>query len=76
MIEEVAERLRRLARKISLIIVEQHVELALSVVDHARVMNRGTVALDGPWAEIRGDPLLVRYLAPQDCYTAARKGHG
>lgn len=63
-IEEIAERLQRLAREISLVIVEQHVELALRVTDHAYVMDRGTVALDGPSAEIRNDPDLVRYLAP------------
>ena len=61
---EIAERLQRLAREISLVIVEQHVELALRVTDHAYVMDRGTVALDGPSAEIRNDPDLVRYLAP------------
>ncbi len=47
-IEEIAERLQRLAQGISLVIVEQHVELALRVADHAYVMDRGTVALDGP----------------------------
>ena len=63
-IEENAERLQHLAREISLIIVEQHVELALRVADHAYVMDRGTVALKRPSEEIRDDPDLVRYLAP------------
>jgi len=63
-IEEIAERLQQLAREISLIIVEQHVELALRVADRAYVMDRGTIALEGPSDEIHDDPLLVRYLAP------------
>ncbi|MGM0585786.1 MAG: ABC transporter ATP-binding protein [Pseudomonadota bacterium] len=63
-IEEIAERLRQLAREIGVIIVEQHVELALRVADHAYVIDRGTVALEGPADEIRDDPRLLRYLAP------------
>ncbi|MCY4592503.1 MAG: hypothetical protein OXE86_18505 [Alphaproteobacteria bacterium] len=61
---------------ISLIVDEQHVELALRVADHTCVMNRDTVGPDGSSAEIREDPDLVHYLAPQDCHTAVRKDHG
>ena len=63
-IEEIAERLQRLAGEIALIIVEQHVELALRVADRAYVMDRGTMALEGAADEIRHHPQLVRYLAP------------
>lgn len=63
-IEEIAERLEHLAREVSLIIVEQHVELALRVADHAYVMDRGEIALEGPSADIRDDPQLMRLLAP------------
>ena len=63
-IEEIAERLQDLAKEISLIVVEQHVELALRVADRAFVMDRGGIALAGPAAEVRDDPRLVRYLAP------------
>lgn len=63
-IEEIAERLQQLAGEIGLIIVEQHVELALRVAEHAYVMERGTIALEGATDEIRDDPRLVRYLAP------------
>ena len=63
-IEEIAERLERLSREIALIIVEQHVELALRVADHAYVMDRGTMAMEGPANSVRDDPDLVRYLAP------------
>ena len=63
-IEEIAERLQQLAREIAVIIVEQHVELALRVADRAYVMDRGTMALEGTSDEIRDHPDLKRYLAP------------
>lgn len=63
-IEEIADRLALLAKEISLIIVEQHVELALRVSNHAYVMDRGSMALHGTADEIRNHPELVRYLAP------------
>ncbi len=63
-IEEIAERLQLLSREISLVIVEQHVELALRVAGKAYVLDRGTVALCGTSEEIRTHPDLVRFLAP------------
>jgi branched-chain amino acid transport system ATP-binding protein len=47
-----------------LIIVEQHVELALRVADEAYVMDSGSMALHGTSDEIRDHPKLVRHLAP------------
>ncbi|HEX2943580.1 MAG TPA: ABC transporter ATP-binding protein, partial [Rhodopila sp.] len=63
-IEEIAERLALLARQMSVVLVEQHVDLALRVADYAYVMDRGSVALEGVAAEVRDDPRLLRYLAP------------
>ena len=63
-IEEIAERLQALAREIALVIVEQHLELALGVADVAYVLDRGRVALHGPAAQVRRDPALLRFLAP------------
>jgi branched-chain amino acid transport system ATP-binding protein len=63
-IEEIAERLAALAQEISVIIVEQHVELALRVADYAYVMDRGHMALEGEAGAIKDDPKLLRYLAP------------
>jgi len=63
-IEEIANRLAVLARRMSVILVEQHVHLALQVAGYAYVMDRGSVALEGPAAQIRDDPQLLRYLAP------------
>ena len=63
-VEEIVERLLDLARDISLIIVEQHLELALRVTDYAYVLDRGRVALAGPSEAVRDDPQLLRLLSP------------
>ena len=63
-IEEIAGRLKQLAREMALILVEQHIELALEVASHAYVMDRGHVALEGPAASVRSDPRLMHHLAP------------
>jgi branched-chain amino acid transport system ATP-binding protein len=63
-IEEIAERLVQLSREISLVLVEQHVELALRIAAYAYVMDRGQIALEGSSDEVRSNPQLFRYLAP------------
>ena len=63
-IEEIAERLIQLTQEMSVVIVEQHVELALRISDHAYVMDRGNFALEGSAKEIKNDPRLLRYLTP------------
>ena len=63
-IEEIAERLIALSAEIGVVLVEQHLELALRVAGRACVMDRGTIALEGASAAVRDDPRLLRYLAP------------
>lgn len=63
-IEEITERLVELAKEIAVVIVEQHLDLALHVADYAYVLDRGRVALQGAAGEVRSDPELLRYLAP------------
>jgi branched-chain amino acid transport system ATP-binding protein len=63
-IEEIAERLRALVKEMAIVLVEQHLELALDVADYAYVLDRGRVALEGPSASVRGDARLLQYLAP------------
>jgi branched-chain amino acid transport system ATP-binding protein len=63
-IEEMADRFAELVKEISLVLVEQHLDLALRVASRAYVLDRGRVALTGPSAEIRGDGRLLQYLAP------------
>ena len=63
-IEEIAEQLEKLSRTMSVILVEQHLELALRVAEYAYVMDRGRVALEGPAAAVKADPELIHYLSP------------
>lgn len=63
-IEEIADRLKALMRTIAIVIVEQHLDLALDVAADAVVLDRGRVALSGRSEEIRSDPRLLQYLAP------------
>jgi branched-chain amino acid transport system ATP-binding protein len=63
-IDEISEQLVKLANSISLILVEQHIELALRVAQYAYVMDRGSIALEGPSAQVRADANLLRYLSP------------
>jgi branched-chain amino acid transport system ATP-binding protein len=62
-IEEITERLVELAKEIAVVIVEQHLDLALRVADYAYVLDRGRVALQGAAGKVRSAELL-RYLAP------------
>jgi branched-chain amino acid transport system ATP-binding protein len=39
----------------AIVLVEQHVTLALDVADHAAVLNRGAIALQGPAQDLRLD---------------------
>lgn len=63
-IEEIAEQLQKLATTMAVILVEQHIELAMRVAQTAYVMERGRIALEGPVARVNDDPALLRYLAP------------
>lgn len=63
-IEEIAHRLILLAKERTLVLVEQHVELALRLADYVYVMDRGAFALQGTSAQVRDDPRLLRYLTP------------
>jgi branched-chain amino acid transport system ATP-binding protein len=63
-IEEIIDRLAELRADISLVIVEQHLDLVLSIADYAYVIDRGRVALQGSADEVRADPNLLRLLAP------------
>jgi len=63
-IEEIAERLEEMTTRISVVIVEQHVELALRIASHAYVMDRGQVVMHGASDQLRDNPQFMRYLTP------------
>ncbi len=63
-IEEIAERLEKMASEISVVIVEQHVELALRIASHAFVMDRGRTVMDGTCDQLKDDPQFMSYLTP------------
>jgi branched-chain amino acid transport system ATP-binding protein len=63
-IEEIAQRMTQLSREMAVILVEQHIELALEVATHAYVIDRGHIALQGPSTSVRRDPQLMHHLAP------------
>ncbi len=42
-----------------MVLVEQHVHLALGVADRAAVLNHGTLVLDRPAAELRDRPEIL-----------------
>jgi branched-chain amino acid transport system ATP-binding protein len=62
-VAEIEQRLAELARTRSILIVEQHVELALRLADSVYVLDRGNVVLSGTPADVAEDPRLYRYLS-------------
>lgn len=64
LVEELAERLKQLAGEIAVLIVEQHVQLALRVAQYCYVMDRGRIVLEGSSEQVRNDPNLMCLLAP------------
>jgi branched-chain amino acid transport system ATP-binding protein len=63
-LEEIAERLRELVKEIAVVIVEQHLDLALDVADYAYVLDRGRVVLEGRSSAVRNNSQLLQLLAP------------
>jgi branched-chain amino acid transport system ATP-binding protein len=63
-IDEITERLIDLAKDIAIVIVEQHLDLALGLADYAYVLDRGRVAMQGTSSDVRISSDLLRYLAP------------
>ena len=56
-VEALFERVRSIATDhgCAVVMVEQHVNLALEVADSAAVLNRGSIVLRGPARQLRGD---------------------
>ena len=63
-VEEILGALRRSSTDAAILIVEQHLELALELADEAVVLQRGEVVKRGGRDELRTGDALQRYLAP------------
>ena len=63
-VEEILGALRGVARQAAILIVEQHLELALELAGSAIVLQRGEVVLRGTPDELQANDALRRYLAP------------
>ena len=60
-VSELMEMVRRInATGVAVVLVEQSVNIALSLVRHAYFMERGQIRFDGPAAELLGQTELVR----------------
>jgi ABC-type branched-subunit amino acid transport system ATPase component len=60
-VEQLLETLRRyVERGVSVVVVEQHVDLALSIAERAYFMERGSIRFDGPASELHGRDDLLR----------------
>ncbi|RZS47564.1 ABC transporter ATP-binding protein [Sphaerotilus mobilis] len=54
------------ATGVSILLIEQNARAALEVADHAYVLETGAIALEGPAAELAGDPRVIEtYLGAQ-----------
>jgi branched-chain amino acid transport system ATP-binding protein len=62
-VETLFDTVRRIASDhgAAIVLVEQHVKLALAVADEAAVLNRGTIVLRGPAHELREDSTQLEH---------------
>jgi branched-chain amino acid transport system ATP-binding protein len=63
-VDEILHALRRYAEGAAVLIVEQHLDLAMELAEEAVVLQRGAVVMQGTPAELRADPQLFAHLAP------------
>lgn len=63
-VEEIAQRLQTLSRDIAVLIVEQHLRLAIRIAQYCYVMDRGRIVLEGPSAAVSSHSELAQLLAP------------
>ena len=58
-VDRIFEALERLRREgLTMLLIEQRAEAALTLADYAYVMATGTIATEGPAADLRADPRL------------------
>jgi branched-chain amino acid transport system ATP-binding protein len=64
LVDELAERLRVLSARMAIVLVEQHLQVALRLARYCYVMDRGRIALEGETESVRANRELTRLLAP------------
>ena len=55
---QVIQRIRE--RGVSVLMVEQHVEMALQIADYAYVLDMGSIVADGPTSRLAADPRVQK----------------
>lgn len=66
-VDVVVDAIVRLRERVPVLLVEQNTAVALDVADRALVLSEGRIALEGPAAELAGQPELVdSYLGRRD----------
>ncbi|MBL8340876.1 MAG: ABC transporter ATP-binding protein [Rubrivivax sp.] len=69
-VRDIFETIGRLrAEGVSILLVEQNARAALQVADHGYVLETGEIVLDGPAAQLAGDPRVI------ETYLGAQKAH-
>jgi branched-chain amino acid transport system ATP-binding protein len=56
---ELGELIRRLTDRMSVVLVEHHMDLVMSVCDRITVLDFGKVVADGTPDEVRDDPAVI-----------------
>ncbi len=65
---ELATRIRGLRERMSILLIEHHMELVMDVCDHIEVLNFGAVISSGPPDMVRNDPAVT------DAYLGTTEG--
>ena len=60
-VEELGRFIRKIRddRKLTVLLVEHHMNLVMGISDHVHVLNFGRVIAEGPPAEVRANPAVI-----------------
>ncbi len=60
-VEELGRFIRQIRddRKLTILLVEHHMNLVMGISDHVHVLNFGRMIADGPPADVRADPAVI-----------------